>query len=212
MNQLKVIIADDHLHVRKAWSLLLAERADIKVIGEATSGVEVINILKASHANLVIMDIDMPGMNGVQTAEEISSNHPWTKVLVLTMHKEKSYIKKMFQLGAHGYITKNATPEELYTAIDTIRKGEKYLSPEVQTVLLEEFSYNLINPSHKPGLSEREIEIIKLISEGLTSFQISEKLFLSIKTVESHRGNIYKKLGVKNVAEMLKIAKSKFFI
>jgi DNA-binding NarL/FixJ family response regulator len=183
----------------------MSQLKDVMVVGEASNGTEVMEILANTNAHIVLMDVDMPIMNGFETAELVKEKFPWTKVIVLTMHKETQYIKRLLKTGVAGYLTKNSSNEELSNAIEVVQNGGKYLCSEVQHVLL-----NKVEPQESEKLTGREKEIVQLIVAGLSSKEISEKLFLSIKTVETHRGKIYKKLQVKNVAELIQYTNSNF--
>lgn len=199
------MIADDHRMVRKAWEVLLGDRKDFSVVGQASNGEEVISFLQKNKADVVLMDLDMPVMNGFEATEKIKNRFPWVKVIALSMQKDYAYIEKMFSLGASGYLTKNASENELFEAVEQVFGGNKYVSKEVSQLL----SVRLMekeNSGYKQGftdLTTREIEVIKLVMAGKTTSKIAEALFLSTKTVESHRRNIFKKLDVKNIAQML---------
>ncbi len=201
----KIVIADDHRMVRKAWEILLEERADFSVVGQASNGQEVVSFLEKNKADIILMDLDMPVMNGFEATEKIKNRFPWVKVIGLSMQKDYAYIQKMFSVGASGYLTKNASEMELFEAVEQVAGGEKYISKEVSQVL----SSRLINKEQAEesepysDLTKREMEVIKLIMAGKTTNQIAEKLFLSTKTIESHRRSIFKKLNVKNIAQML---------
>lgn len=201
----KIVIADDHRMVRKAWEVLLGDRKDFSVVGQASNGEEVISFLQKNKADVVLMDLDMPVMNGFEATEKIKNRFPWVKVIALSMQKDYAYIEKMFSLGASGYLTKNASENELFEAVEQVFGGNKYVSKEVSQLL----SVRLMekeNSGYKQGftdLTTREIEVIKLVMAGKTTSKIAEALFLSTKTVESHRRNIFKKLDVKNIAQML---------
>ena len=205
MKSLKVIIADDHKMLRKAWMLLLSKMENVTIVGEASNGREVLDLLAQANANIVLMDVDMPLLDGYQTANVIKEKYPWTKIIVLTMFNDNHTIKRMLKSGVMGYITKNSSNEELLEAITVVGEGKKYICSEVQNILLGKFSEEEVEK-----LTTREKEIIKFIVDGLSSKDISEKLFLSVKTIESHRGNIYKKLKVKNVAELIHYTNNKF--
>jgi two-component system, NarL family, invasion response regulator UvrY len=205
----KLIIADDHQMLRKAWRLLLSKMENLTIIGEASNGMEVLDLLRQQHANVVLLDIDMPLMDGFETMQRIRKDFPYTRVVALSMFTDKAYAKKMLSLGASGYVTKNSSNDELFKAIEIVSAGGKFVCEEIQSMLLEEFDQE---EQEEETLSKREVEIIKLIADGLSSKEISEKLFLSLKTIESHRGNIYKKLKVKNVAELLNKSKAKLII
>jgi DNA-binding NarL/FixJ family response regulator len=210
--EIRIIVADDHRMVRKAWELLLLAREEYKVVGHAANGAEVLQLLQELKVDVVLMDLDMPVMNGIEATDKIRNCFPWVKVIALTMQKDSTYIKRFFSAGAHGFITKNASEDELMEAIQDVLEGKRYLSKEVSDVL----SNSLLEPavSRKQnfyGLSEREIEIIKLIAKGSTTNEIADMLHLSVKTVESHRRNIFKKLQVKNVAQLMTKTKERVF-
>jgi DNA-binding NarL/FixJ family response regulator len=207
MKNIKIIIADDHKMLRKAWNLLISQIPNVTIIGEASNGAEVLELLSKNHANIVLMDVDMPLMDGFETARIIKEKYPWSKIIVLTMLNDNLSVKKLLKVGIAGYVTKNSSNEELIQAIQIVEGGGKYLCSEVQNILLDKVSDHEVEK-----LTNREKEIIKHISDGLSSREISEKLFLSIKTIESHRGNIYKKLKVKNVAELISFANNSFMM
>lgn len=194
----RIVIADDHRMVRKAWELLLAPNKDYKVVGNASNGVEVLDLLQETRVDVVLMDLDMPVMNGITATDKIKAEYPWVKVIALTMQKDSTYIKKFLAAGASAFITKNASEDELMNALEEVMAGQQYLSEEVTEVL------NNSNPeqedskqSFEQQLSAREKEIVGMIAKGNTTNQIADTLSLSAKTVESHRRNIFKKLGVK---------------
>ncbi len=211
MNGIKIIIADDHRMVRKAWELLLSEKENLKVVGQASNGQELVQLLEKQKADIVLLDLDMPLMGGLEATEKIKNRFPWVKIIILTMQKDYAYIEKSFSLGASGFLTKNASEEELFKAVEKVAAGGRYLSDEVGSIMSERL---LLQETDKAGsvnkeLTLREIEIIKLIKSGHTTGEIAETLFLSVKTVESHRRNIFKKLSVKNVAQLLSTVKNR---
>lgn len=205
MDPTKIIIADDHKMIRKAWELMIAKLPSFKVAGEASNGAEVIQMLDSVKADIVLLDVDMPVMNGFETVELIKEKFPLTKVVVLTMYKEAQYVRKLLKAGVEGYLTKNSSTEELVNALEVAKAGGRYLCSEVHGILL-----NKVTPKEAVKLTGREREIVQLIVGGMSSREISEKLFLSIKTIETHRGKIYKKLNVKNVAELIQYSNSNF--
>lgn len=208
--EIKIVIADDHRMVRRAWEILLLERADFRVVGQASNGLKLIQMLPGIKTDIVLMDLDMPVMNGFEATEKIKNRFPWVKVIGLSMQKDYVYIEKMFALGANGYLTKNASEEELFEAIEKVNSGGKFISREVGEVLNERvLQKEDSGVSQYTNLTEREIEVIKFIMEGKTTGQIADILFLSTKTVESHRRNIFKKLQVKNVAQMISVVKGR---
>ena len=205
---IKIALAEDHTMIRKAWVMLLGELDGISVVGEASNGRELLQLLEKKPVDIVLMDIDMPLMNGIEATEIIKARLPNVKVIALTMQKEFAFLKRLFAMGAMGFVTKNSSKEELFEAIKAVSEGRKYVCDELNGALLEKLSQSKLpferEASGKSHLTRREIEIVKLIAEGFTSRDIAQRLLLSLKTVEAHRGNVFRKLKVKNVAEMLK--------
>lgn len=211
-NLITVLIVDDHKIIRDGIKSLLEDAPNIQIVGEASNGLEAIEFFKNQPTDIVIMDIRMPEMGGIETTKFLTENYPGVKILALTMHDEEAFISKMLHAGASGYLLKNVGKEEFITAIHKIYKGENYFSLDVATKMMTKFM------SSKPveddevvedddlQLTKREIEVIKLIAEGLTSQDIADKLFISPRTVDTHRRNLLQKLNVKNTAELIKYA------
>lgn len=211
-NLITVLIVDDHKIIRDGIKSLLEDAPNIQIVGEASNGLEAIEFFKKQPTDIVIMDIRMPEMGGIETTKFLTDNYPGVKILALTMHDEEAFISKMLHAGASGYLLKNVGKEEFITAIHKIYKGENYFSLDVATKMMTKFM------SSKPveddeavedddlQLTKREIEVIKLIAEGLTSQDIADKLFISPRTVDTHRRNLLQKLNVKNTAELIKYA------
>jgi DNA-binding NarL/FixJ family response regulator len=210
MEDYRVMLAEDHELVRQGIKKLLSELPDIQVIGEASSGSELLELLKQSAPDLVILDILMPHLNGLETAVQIKDNFPQIKILFLTMYGEREYLDKAISTGAEGYLLKSDIAAELENAITTIRRGNHYISPilyqnlNLANLLFVKYRDDLGRKLAETAISPREREIIKLIAEGNTSRQISQKLFISERTVHRHRANIMKKLGLKRAIELLK--------
>jgi DNA-binding NarL/FixJ family response regulator len=202
MDKIKIILADDYTLLRAAWQALIKNRPDMEIVASVSNGQEVINALKTIKADIVLMDINMPVMDGISATQIISNTTPWVKVLALTMHTEAGYIKKMFQAGAAGFLSKIASPEELFHAITAINKGELYLSRNSSIKLLEEETLD-VNKTSK--LTDRELQVIKLIVGGYTSREIAEQLFISPKTVDVHKNNIFTKLNIHNAASLTRV-------
>lgn len=212
MEQINIIIADDHKIFLEGLSELLSKEADLNILGGAGNRLEILEILESRSAHLVIMDIDMGELSGIDLTEEIIQKYPDLKVLALSMHGEKNYIVKMLEAGAKGYILKNAGKEEMLNAIHTVANGNTYLSSQVSSKLIE----HIINPekTKKQNLgdipiTDREIEVLRLIVEEYSNSEIAEKLFISVRTVDTHRRNLLEKLGVKNTAGLVKYALQK---
>lgn len=206
MDSIKILIADDHTIIRNGLKLMLDKNSKFKIVGDVNSGSAAIDFIEknSNQVDIVLMDIDMPGMNGIEATKILTSKHPHIKVLALTMHKEEKFINDMINAGALSYILKETDIPELVQAIENTAQGKKYYSNEV--------SMSLINALMKKGtdnghdLSKRELDVLKLIASGMTNKEAGEKLFISARTVESHRRNILDKLDFKNTSEMIRYA------
>jgi two-component system response regulator NreC len=186
---------------------LLASHPNVELVGSADNGQRAIEIAENISLDLILMDIDMPIMNGVEATRELKKQHDKLKIIIISMHGEKAMIKKMMEIGADGYLLKNSTQEELFSAIDKVANGGKFFSEEVTMSLLKDAGKSINDPAVALAeLSEREIEILRWIAEGLSNKQIGEKLFISHRTVDTHRTNIMKKLEVNNIAGLIRIA------
>lgn len=203
MKKVKILLADDHKIVRQGISSLLNSLDDFDVIGEASNGLEAIKLTKDLKPDLLIMDINMPSMDGVDATYEIRKFDGKVKILILTMMEDEHYIFDALSAGINGYLFKFAGLDDLSLAVQTISEGENFFDFRVTNVLLEKKSRL---KKDETALSEREIEVLKLIVKGLTSNQIGEKLFISRFTVQKHRKNIIKKTKVHSVAELVKYA------
>lgn len=205
---IKICLVEDHHIVRYGIKSLLELNPEFQIVHEADNAEDFLKDITNIKADLVITDISMDGMTGIELTKKIkkaTSNS--MKVLVLSMHADDLYINQCFEAGANGYLLKDFKKEELYTAIERIMKGEKFVSRSVSQILADSFinkEYNSVsNNGQKVEITKREKEIIELISHGLSNKEIAEKLFVSISTVDAHRYNILKKLEVKNTAEMI---------
>ncbi|MBW6484124.1 MAG: response regulator transcription factor [Vicingaceae bacterium] len=210
MDVIKVLLVDDHSIIRNGIKLMLKKNTTIKIVAEADSGVEAIDYLEknAQDIDVVLMNIDMPGLNGIDTTKVITKEYKNIKVLALSMHIEEKYITEMLDAGAVGYILKQASIEELNQAIENIAQGKKIYSNEVSTTMMNALIHNE-NDKEKDVinvLSTREKEVLSLIALGETNKEVGEKLFISARTVESHRRKIMEKLEFKNSAELIRYA------
>jgi DNA-binding NarL/FixJ family response regulator len=204
---IKVIIADDHKIFRQGISALMANEDDIQIIGEVGSEQELMQLLITDIPDLILMDITIGKSNGIDLTNQIKISHPEVKILAFSMHDEKSYVLKMLEAGATGYLIKSAGKEEMITAIRTVAKGDGYFSQEVSALLLRHFSKK-DKTSSKVGeeLTAREIEVLKLIADECSNPEIAKKLFISVRTVDTHRRNLLDKLRVKNTAGLVRYA------
>ncbi len=203
MSTIKIIIADDHQLFRNGIISLLEKREDMEVVGEAANGDELMELLARHHAHVVLLDISMPDTNGLDLVKDARAKYPKTHIIMLTMHAEGQYVVKAVKNGAFGYLLKNVDEQELITAIQQVSLGKKYYNAEISELMISNMSIE--GETIKP-LSEREMEILSLVSDGLTTKEIADQLFVSTRTVETHRVNMMKKLNVQNTAELIKKA------
>jgi len=203
-----VILADDHKIMRDGLRTLLQKYPDIEVIGEAEDGRSTVEMARELSPDVVIMDIAMPDMNGIEATRRITGEKPGVKVVALSMHSDKRFVSEMLKAGASAYLLKHSAFEELVTAIMTVQENRMYLSPAVTGVVVESY----IKQSGKPEssvfsvLSDREREVLQLLAEGKNTKEIASSLNLSGKTVEAHRMNIMSKLNMHSIAELTKYA------
>lgn len=210
---IRVLIADDHTIVRSGVRLLLEAEPDIKVVGEALDGGEVLTMAGALHPDIILMDIAMPGMDGLEATRQIKDRWPEIGILVLTMHRSDEYFFEMLKHGASGYVLKGADPGELIKAVRVVGQGEVYLHPSVAQKLLKDYLGRVGEAIETdPQLSPREKEILRLIAEGYTNKEIADKLVISPSTVYTHRGNLMEKLALNNRRELIQYARKKGYI
>lgn len=206
--QYSVVLADDHVLIRHGIKNIINQNEQYRVVGEVSDGEEVLRLLKKELADLVIMDITMPKMNGLEAAEIVKRRYPRTKVLMLTMHKTKEHFSQAMSAGADGYLIKDDSDKELIEAIETIRKGKTYLSPFFAEGFTEDViqAYRTDEGSLIKKISKREKEVLQLVVDGHTSKSIAEKLNLSPRTVDSHRSNLLKKFDLKKSVDLVNYA------
>lgn len=205
---ISIILVDDHVIMRDGLRHLLSSESDIEVIGEAANGREAVKLVLSKKPDIVIMDIAMQDMNGIEATRQIKNENPDVKVIALSMHSERQIVVGVFRAGASGYLLKESSSLELVDAIRTIHLGRKYLSQKISDIVLQEIS-NIKKDTGEIGveiLTNRECEILQLISEGNSTKKIADILFISPKTVESHRANIMDKLDIHNIPELTKYA------
>ena len=211
---IKILLADDHLLVRNGIKSLLEEEDSLRVIGEAANGQEALDLAKELNPDLLIIDVRMPVMDGIEAVGHLHNYAPDTKAIVLSMHDSEEYILKSIKAGASGYLLKDTGKPEFIKAINTISKGGKYFSGDISNVIVSNFLQNtnnapakLTTPSSNHGLTKKEVEILQLILSGRTNTEISDSLGKSKRTIETHRFNLMKKLNVKNLIELSSKAK-----
>ncbi len=209
MSTIRVLIADDHTVVREGLRALLTAQPDIEVVGEARDGEEAVSETEKLQPDIVLMDITMPGMNGLEATSHIKQQSPEVKILVLTMHESDDYFFRILEAGASGYFIKGGSSSELISAVRAVWRGDVFIYPTMAKRLLQDYLQRVKagqDAESYDGLTSRQREILKLIAEGCTNQEIAERLFLSVATVQTHRANIMAKLGLHNRTELVKYA------
>ena len=209
MDKIRILMVDDHAVLRDGIRALLSLHDDIEVVGEASEGKEAVGKAQELMPDVVIMDIAMPGMDGLEATRRIKKKHPKMKVLVLTQHDNKEYILSVIKAGASGYVPKRALGSELVSAIRAVQEGDSFLYPSAAAALIEDYLQQTKDEDPYDQLTAREREIFKLIAEGHTSREIADMLFLSPRTVQGHRLKIMEKLNLHNRTELIKYAMRK---
>lgn len=203
MKRTTILIVDDHTLIRETWSLLFGRHEHLEVVAEVGNGEKAVEIARDMRPNIVLLDINMIPLNGFDVLKLIRKQSPGSKVIAVSMHSQPAYAKKMLRMGARGYVTKNSTRQEMLDAIEEVLNGNIYICQEVKNILSEQMLGEEENVNGLNQLSEREIEVINYIRDGLSSKEIADKLAISIKTIDVHRHNIFKKLKVKNTASLI---------
>lgn len=203
-----IVVTDDHRMFTDALGGFFTPETGIRLCGSAASGDELMQLLKKVMPHVILLDINMPGMNGITTTSQLRKKYPEIKILIVTMYRTREFIFSLYKLGVDGYLLKNTGREELITAIKTVYNGGAYFSEDVNNTILGEKQVE--RPDHfeevTPSFSKRETEIVRLLSDGLSTQEVADKLFLSYYTVETHRKNLLNKLNLRNTAELIKYA------
>ena len=198
-NKINLLIADDHSMVRQGLKQILELEKDIVVTAQASNGNEAVRLAREFKPDIILMDINMPGTNGLQAIKEIKQEKLPSKVIVLTIHEDREYLFKTLQMGAEGYVLKDAEPAVLIEAIRNVYNGQSYIQPNMTKELVKEFNRVTLHEKEKSdenNLTTREIEVLELIAEGMINKEIAKQLYISEKTVKNHVSNIFKKLDV----------------
>lgn len=209
MEAIRVLLAEDHTIVRKGILSLLEDEADIEVVGEASNGHEALELVEALRPDIVLIDINMPLLNGLEATRLIKKQFPAVQVLVLTMYKNEEYVLQLLQAGASGYLIKQSVPAELITAIHAVQQGDAFLSPSISKSLIDEYLRRATpqsQPDHYDTLTDREREVLQLLVEGFSGKEIAERLVISVKTVSVHRSNLMEKLNLHSIPDLVKYA------
>ena len=205
---IRIMLVDDHVVVREAIKCMLEEQPDVEQVLEASDGREAVDLANENRPNVVVMDLSMPGLNGIEATRQITSNYPGIKVLALSMHSGKSFISEMLKAGASGFLVKNSNSDEMLRAVRTVASGQTYLSPQVADVVVDGFlsrALGDVSPVYA-RLTSREREVLQLLAEGRSTREIGERLNVSVSTVETHRRQIKLKLDIETLADLVKVA------
>lgn len=204
MSQIRILLADDHAVVRQGFRAILTQQADMAIIGEAGNGREVLSLAQELSPDVIVMDVAMPELNGIEATRRLSSTVPHARVLALSMHKDLVYVREMLKAGAKGYLLKDSVEKDLLEAVRAVARGGEYVSPAVQPSLMVPYKLSANTPLDL--LTSREREVLQLIAEGKTNKEVAVALEISVFTVDAHRGRIMEKLNVHNVNELVRFA------
>lgn len=204
---IRILLVDDHAVLREGLHALLSDEPDLEILDEASNGEEALILVDQLHPDVVLMDISMPGLDGIKTAQVLINNHPHIRIIILTVHEDLSFLKTAIQAGVSGYIPKRATRAEIVNAIHVVQRGDVYIHTKLTRTLLKEVSQrHMSNETSLEALSPREIEVLRYIVRGYTNRQTAEALGLSVRTIEGHRASLLKKLGLRSRLELVNFA------
>jgi two-component system response regulator NreC len=209
MDEVKLLLVDDHEVVRTGLRMLLENQPNIKIVGEASSGLQALEMAEVLDLDVVIMDITLPDISGIEATRQLKQSHPDLPVVALTIHEDEQYFFEMLQAGASGYVPKRAAPEDLMNAIQTVHAGEVYIYPTLAKLLVSDFISRAgegVDKATVNGLTPREQEVLAVLAEGLSNEEIADKLAISRHTVARHRENLMRKLKLHNRSELVKYA------
>lgn len=214
MSKIRLLLVDDHEIVRAGLRMLFSAEPEVEIIGEASSGEEAVSAVQDLAPDVVLMDVAMPGIGGVEATRRIKANHPQVAVLALTMHEDEEYFFEMLAAGASGYVPKRAAPDDLMSAIHIVRQGDVYIYPSLARLLVKDFLHRseASGPETREELTPREQEVLTYIAEGFSNREIADVLVISVKTVDRHRENLMRKLQLHNRVELVKYAIEKGLI
>jgi len=198
-----MVVVDDHKLIREMWVRMFMEKPEIQIVGEAGELEEAIELIKQKKPDIVLLDINLFDKSGLDAVPQIRKFSPGTRIIAVSMHNQPAYAKKMLQLGASGYVTKNSSHTEIFKAVEEVLDGRKYVCTEIKNILSDQILETDNEEGGMKDLSLREIEVIKLINKGFSSKEIASELNISVRTIEVHRHNILKKLKLKNTASLL---------
>ena len=204
MKRIRILLADDHAVVRQGFRMILSTHADLEIVGEAGNGREAVELAAALRPDVVVMDVTMPELNGIEATRRLTADNPHIRVVALSMHKDSVYVREILRAGARGYLLKDSVADDLVAAVRAVASGEGYLSPAVSNAVLDDYRKHVTNPIDL--LSSREREVLQMLAEGKTNKEIAATLNLSVYTVDAHRGRIMEKLNVHSINELVRFA------
>ncbi|MGI8744104.1 MAG: response regulator [Bryobacteraceae bacterium] len=203
-NMIRILLADDHAMVRKGFRLILEAQSDMSIVGEAGNGREAVELAESLHPDVIVMDVSMPELNGIEATRRLAASSPRTRVLALSMHKDSVYVREILRAGARGYLLKDSIDSELVSAVRAVAKGDGYLAPAVSDAVLTDYRRHVTDPLDL--LSSREREVLQMIAEGKTNKEVASALNLSVYTIDAHRGKIMEKLNLHSTGELVRFA------
>ena len=204
MKRIRILLADDHAVVRAGFKMILGAQPDMDIAGEAANGREAVELAAQLHPDIVVMDVAMPELNGIEATRRLLAADPHIRVIALSMHKDSVYVREILRAGARGYLLKDSGADDLVKAIRAVAGGESYLRPAVSNAVLDDYRKHVTNPVDL--LSSREREVLQMLAEGKTNKEIATLLNLSVYTVDAHRGRIMEKLNLHSINDLVRFA------
>jgi two-component system, NarL family, response regulator NreC len=204
MKTIRILLADDHAVVRQGFKMILSAQPDMEIVGEAGNGREAVELVEQLKPDVVVMDVAMPELNGIEATRRVAASVPHTRVIALSMHKDSVYVREVLRAGARGYLLKDSDAGDLVSAVRAVARGEGYLSPAVSNAVLDDYRKHVSDPIDL--LSSREREVLQMLAEGKTNKEIAVVLNLSVYTVDAHRGRIMEKLNLHSINELVRFA------
>jgi DNA-binding NarL/FixJ family response regulator len=204
MKRIRILLADDHAVVRHGFRMILEAQPDMEIAGEAGNGREAVRLAEELKPDIVVMDVAMPELNGIEATRRLAASQPHTRVVALSMHKDSVYVREILRAGARGYLLKDSPPADLLSAVRSVASGQSYLSPAVSNAVLDDYRRHVTNPIDL--LTTREREVLQMLAEGKTNKEIAGVLNLSVYTVDAHRGRIMEKLNLHSINDLVRFA------
>ena len=204
MKRIRILLADDHAVVRAGFKMILGAQPDMDIAGEAANGREAVELAAQLHPDIVVMDVAMPELNGIEATRRLLAADPHIRVIALSMHKDSVYVREILRAGARGYLLKDSGADDLVSAVRAVAAGESYLSPAVSNAVLDDYRKHVTNPIDL--LTSREREVLQMLAEGKTNKEIATLLNLSVYTVDAHRGRIMEKLNLHSINDLVRFA------